>query len=171
MPRESLADRYIAALELVPVFVVATDAGARVLRRSPDNARAILRTFHCTTPLWADALAYLARQIVQRERTAPDAAASIEREARTCGIVFRTQTDIEDEAMRAVRTVEERFSAMQAGGQLRALNKSYRLHRLALVERGQPAPPYSAFVRSFKADMVAAVARESRRRGSESPSE
>lgn len=88
-----------------------------------------------------------------------DAAAAIEKAAERLGIRVWPDEEIAAEAVGLIASVEEQLEHLRRGGQLRAVNRSYRTHRMQAAARGEKTPTYAAWFADYKADLVRRLAK------------
>jgi hypothetical protein len=171
-----LADQYVAALALAPVHVVAKESGRPIRISTAREAAAAghALTVWCTSDLWAIELAISARtklagSAFERDAdrrwidaTAEDARAVLDLVASEVGIVFFTAEKISQSAAEVMARVEIEFTRMQAAGELRALNRSYREYRLACNAAGSKAMHYTKWIAQKKARMFRSAVEVSR---------
>jgi hypothetical protein len=84
--------------------------------------------------------------------------ALIELAAATLGARYQTLSDLQEAAQEAVAEVTARIDAGRQNGDLKQVNRQYKLYRQQQIAKAEKAMPYSKFLERFTASIVRDVA-------------
>jgi hypothetical protein len=77
------------------------------------------------------------------------------------GAKWQTQGAIERDAEQVVADIVRRVKEARMDGEMKQVNAEYRRYRLAQIEQGEPAIPYSAHIANFTRSLVICAAEKS----------
>ncbi len=78
--------------------------------------------------------------------------------ARQCGLMLYTDEEIVAAAMAAIARVDEEIERLQRAGELKSLNRSYKIYRTETTARGEMALPYAQWFNEYRANLVRQLA-------------
>lgn len=81
-------------------------------------------------------------------------AAAAERLAVRCW----SDADVADESAAIIARVDAEFARLQAAGEMKPINKSYRDERLAAAARGEKIAPYAQWISKYRQNLVRRLA-------------
>ena len=69
-----------------------------------------------------------------------------------------TDEEIVAAAMAAIARVDEEIERLQRAGELKSVNRSYKIYRTETTARGEMALPYAQWFNEYKANLVRQLA-------------
>lgn len=78
--------------------------------------------------------------------------------ARQCGVTLYTDEETVTAAMAAIVRVDEGIERLRRAGELKSINRSYKIYRTEKTARGEPALPYARWFSEHKANLVRQLA-------------
>jgi hypothetical protein len=157
-----LVDAYIAALPLSAVAIVSS-ADGRQCRIEIDGELApgetIERRFYFKPPHAELVLSMIAPPLP----SSPSAlAALIEQSAIDMGAPFQTPDELRKAAEEVVGEVTARIDAGRQNGDLKQVNRQYKIYRQHQIAKAEKAMPYAKSIERFTASIVRNVAMSGR---------
>jgi hypothetical protein len=163
--RDSLIDAYIAALPLAAVAIVLSADGRRCrihTEGEPGPGETIERRLYFK-PSHAELVISTIDLLEGWTDQAPAAvAASIEQAAATLGAPVHALGELRQAAEEAVAEVTARVDAGRQNGDLKQVNRQYKLYRQQQIAKAEKAMPYAKFLERFTASIVRDVAMNGR---------
>jgi hypothetical protein len=90
--------------------------------------------------------------------SAQRASAAIAAAARQCGVTLYSDEETLAAAMAMVARVDEEIEQLQRAGDLKSVNRSYRIYRTETTARGETALSYARWLNEYKANLVRRLA-------------
>jgi hypothetical protein len=160
LSRASLIEAYIAELPLTAVAIVCSSEGRRCrihtegepgpgeaiehrLYFKPSHAELVLSTIDLEG--WTD-------------EPPATVVALIEHAAATLGARYQTHDELRRAAEEVVAEVQARVDAGRQNGDLKRVNRQYKLYRQQQIAKAEKAMPYAKFLERFTASIVRDVA-------------
>jgi hypothetical protein len=149
MSRESLVEAYISGLNLTEIAIVGAGKQCRIhtggdlAPGEPVAHRYLFKASH------VDLLLATIGQDGLLGRSATALAELVEQAAASIGAKWQTPDALRKGAELQVAEIVERVKASGQYGALKPWNTRYRQYRLAQVEKGERAIPYSVFLEEF----------------------
>lgn len=85
-------------------------------------------------------------------------AAAVETAAQRLAIVAYSDQDIAREAEGIIARVEDEIEKLRQAGELKAINRAYRAHRMQASARGEKVLPYAEWLNKYKQNLVRQLA-------------
>lgn len=171
---EALLAAYRDGLGFTLIAVWATAEGIRIAatRNAADIAPAPAARWWCRDAGDAARVAAAATRLLRRRqsqdkcRWAPAtesdaltrAAEVIAGAAERIGVTLYRDEDVAREAADVVARVDAEFERLQRAGDLKAINRAYREHRMEAARRGEKILPYARWLDQYREDFVRRLA-------------
>ncbi len=183
--RSALVAAYREGLGLAAVMVIRCPGGIRVAAAAPADEAAVAAAEPAAPRWWCrrlndaeriaaaatarlrrrdprDAAARAAEQASSRAQGAAAALAlaceSIASAAEQLNIALQTETETFAEAMTVIARVDEEIERLQRAGELKSINKSYRIYRLEASARGERIARYGDWMGKYRQKLVRELA-------------
>jgi len=78
--------------------------------------------------------------------------------ARQCGVTLYSDEETLAAAIAMVARVDEEIEQLQRSGELKSVNRSYRIYRTDTTARGETALPYAKWLNEYKTNLVRQLA-------------
>jgi hypothetical protein len=164
LSRALLIDAYIAALPLTAVAIVSSADGRRCRIRTdgePAPGETIERRLYFK-PSHAELVLSTIDLEGWTDQQPAAVAAQIERAATTLGAPYQTPAELQEAAEQAVAEVQARVDIGRQNGDLKQVNRQYKMYRQQQVAKAEKAIPYAKFLERFTASIVRDMAMNGR---------
>ena len=160
---------YCEGLGLAQIAVSADGTGIAILEGQRDASQPVGRPWWCRRGD-ADRVVTAVQAALQRrgsrDSTAAcdDAAAlqgacdAVTRTARRLGVALQSDQELAEEAAHVVARMESEFARLRQAGGLKSVNKAYQQQRTHAAARGEKFPPYGAWMRRYRENLVRELA-------------
>jgi hypothetical protein len=179
--RAALIEAFYQGAELAAIAVICDAAGIRVAAANHDGegmlepGEAIALRWWCRRGPDAAKVADVATARLRRgepKARAANAAAgtasvaaplrmaqtAIEAAAKQCGVMLHPDDEIDAVATAIVARLDQEIERLQQRGELKSVNRSYRIYRTELAARGEKVLLYGEWMKKYKENLVRQLA-------------
>lgn len=167
--RSALIRVYREGLGLAAVVVIHGPGVFRILATEGDGERTLAAgdvvkaRWWCRRRMDAERVATAAMSRLQRHALRDEAQPSLAHEAiagaaKRLNVALHADEEISAEAMGVIARVDEEVESLQRSGELKSINKSYRIYRMEASARGEKVIRYAEWLEKYKQTLVRELA-------------
>jgi hypothetical protein len=168
--RAALITAYREGFGLVAIAVIGAATGMRITALGSGCDAALApgekteARWWCRRALDAARIATAAKARLRRLPAGSGSAAfdlagkAIAMAAKQCGLTLYADEETVAAALAVIARVEEEIKRLQRAGELKSVNRSYKIYRTETAARGEMALPYAQWLNEYKANLVRQLA-------------